>query len=246
MGDFSGFENSKQIKVGEEVIDMISEYIEKPWYTFESKEEGVYRMEYSKESIETIEVFEKPKYFFQKSRLIDKTRDLCDKKWIELFYFEKGKTYYINLILKPTLSYGTYTFKISEHEVPANNYRETAYPFELSEQLEGKIDYVTDMDWFIFTAKETADYKVIYSRAIDEAIYFYEGENKKPEYSLEQKIYLVNDTVCEKYHFEEGKTYYMRIEHIQHRNLGKYIVRFTKEVDDSNSLRNGIMRLMQR
>ena len=193
MADLAGVENSKPIEIGDEIVDMLSENIEKAWYMLTVSEEGVYRMEYSKETIETIEVFEKPRFFFQKSRLIDKTRDLCDKKWIELFYLEKGKTYFINLILKPYLKYGTYTFKILEHEVPANNFMETAKLIDLNNTVEAKIDYVTDMDWFIFTAKETADYKVIYSRAIDEAIYFYEGENKKPEYSLEQKIYLVNN-----------------------------------------------------
>lgn len=237
MADLAGVENSKPIEIGDEIVDMLSENIEKAWYMLTVSEEGVYRMEYSKETIETIEVFEKPRFFFQKSRLIDKTRDLCDKKWIELFYLEKGKTYFINLILKPYLKYGTYTFKILEHEVPANNFMETAKLIDLNNTVEAKIDYVTDKDWYKFGVLENSCYKVTYSRVITDAIHFYEEDNKKPEGSISEKLYLVNDTVCEVYQFEGGKNYYMQVEHQANRGLGKYQVRFTKIKDEDAAVR---------
>ena len=80
MKDLQGVENAKLIQIGEEICDMISEYIERPWYEFTPEEEGVYRLEYSKETIDTVLVYAKPRFFFQTSRLVDKTRDLQDKK----------------------------------------------------------------------------------------------------------------------------------------------------------------------
>lgn len=228
MKDLSGVDSAKPIELGEEVCDMISEYTEKVWYTFTAPEEGVYKFEYTKDTIDAALVYEKPRFFFQHSRLVDKRHDIEDKKYIELFYFEKGKTYHINLILKPYLKYGTFTFKISAHEVPANNYRETAYEWDLSQTLVGKLDYVTDTDWFIFYSDEEIDYKIIYSREIAEAILFFEEDSNKALIPLDEKIYLVNDTVAEPYHFKANTKYYMKIEHIQRRSLGKYTVRFIK------------------
>ena len=38
MKDLQGVENAKLIQIGEEICDMISEYIERPWYEFTPEE----------------------------------------------------------------------------------------------------------------------------------------------------------------------------------------------------------------
>ena len=228
MKDFSNIESATPITVGAEIVDIISEYTEKPWYIFRPEETGVYKIEYTKDTIDTIFVFEKPKHFFQHSRLVDKTSDLSRKRWIELFYLEKGKIYFINVALKPYLRYGSYLLKLDEHEVPASNTRDTAREVDPSKIIEGRLDYVTDVDWYTFTIKDEADYKFIYSREINDAVFLYKEDKNKELVPISDKMFLVNDTVCENYHLEP-MTYFMKVEHYKFRKLGKYTVKITKD-----------------
>lgn len=228
MKDFSNIESATPITVGAENVDIISEYTEKPWYIFKPDETGVYKIEYTKDTIDTIFVFEKPKHFFQHSRLVDKTSDLSRKRWIELFYLEKGKVYFINVALKPYLRYGSYLIKLSEHEVPASNTRDTAKEVDMSKTIEGRLDYVTDVDWYKIDCKSEGDYKIIYSREINDAIFIYKEDKNKELVPINDKVFLVNDTVAENYHLEEA-VYYIKVEHYKFRKLGKYILKLNKD-----------------
>ena len=217
------------IKLNADRTDFLSDVTEKICYEITIGDEGVYKIEYTKDTIDTVRVFEKTRGIFQHSRIVDRVKDLQDKKWIELFYFEKGKTYFIEPMLKEILNRGTYFLKVTAFEVPANNFRETAKSISLNDKIEGKLDYVKDRDWYKFKVVENSNYKMVYSREISDSIWIYRDGSERPEVPVSQKIFLVNDTVAEIYSFEDGITYFLKIKHVNYKSIGNYIVRFIKE-----------------
>ena len=219
----------KKIHSGDEVVDFISDYTYKTIYKFKPKQDGVYKVEYPGNVIDTISVYQTSRIIKDYKKLEKKVKIKENKKIFDLYHFKKGRIYYFDVVMNDDISHGTYTLKLTDYEVPLNNSRRNARKVDINDEICGKVKYVTTKDWYTFTSKEDANYKVNYSKSIDSSFSIFEANQKDSICSNVNKIYLKNDIVSTDVELKKNKKYYIKVEHEDARIFEEYNIKFVKK-----------------
>lgn len=194
-------------------------------YLFKPTEEGVYTLKYTRDTIDHAEVYN----FSDNNLLVTNVEtprpDLITNSMIETVQLKKDNVYYIKLVHMYSYLPTKYSFEIKDLEVPSHNNREDSMKWDINDTIVNRMLYKSDIDWYTFTVPEDGEYKVIYSKLIDNAVRLYEGDSEAPKISSSDKIALIDDTVIEEYMFEKNSKYDLCVEHFGDRKLGEYMLK---------------------